>query len=202
MIVCYEQKHYSTLINNVYTVQSRVISCIHEPVFMRTKWSGTVSQDAVLIKLRRRLKLILSSWPVHKKEKEGGYEKEGKRKGRRKKKTGEKWAHPHLSIIKRERQRKFIWERKSARKEVSTTYLRFFMRSIRGEVNCTAPAPPPQKKKSPKLLPLSLMLKNTTTTTFTLFSVFEHWQCLPPPPPSPFPFRCNVGIHTIMISLF
>lgn len=31
---------------------------------MRTRWSGTVTQDAELIKLRRRLKLILSSLAV------------------------------------------------------------------------------------------------------------------------------------------
>ena len=113
---------------------------------MRTKWSGTVSQDAVLIKLRRRLKLILSSWAVHKKEKKRSLWKGRKKEWEKKEKTGEKWAYPQLSIVKRGRQRNFIWERESARKEVSTTYLRFFMRCIRGKVNCTVAPPPPRKK--------------------------------------------------------
>ena len=180
MIVCYEQKLQSTLINKVYNVQSRVISWIHEPVFMRTKWSGTVSQDAVLIKLRRRLKLILSSWAVHKKEKKRSLWKGRKKEWEKKEKTGEKWAYPQLSIVKRGRQRNFIWERESARKEVSTTYLRFFMRCIRGSKLHSPPPPPPKKKKFPQLPPLPLTLKTTNTTTFSLFSVFQHWQCLSP----------------------
>ena len=101
-----------------------------------------------------------------------------KKEEEKKEKTGEKWAYPQLSIIKRERQRNFIRERESARKEVCTTYLRFFMRCIRGKVNCTVPPPPPKKKKIPQLPPLPLTLKTTNTTTFSLFSVFQHWQCL------------------------
>ena len=153
---------------------------------MRTKWSGTVSQDAVLIKLRRRLKLILSSWAVHKKEKKRSLWKGRKKEGEKKEKTGEKWAYPQLSIIKRERQRNFIWERESARKEVCTTYLRFFMRCIRGKVKFTVPPPPPRKKNSLKLPSLPLTLKTTNTTTFSLFSVFQHWQCLSPAIPFSF----------------
>lgn len=103
-----------------------------------------------------------------------------KKEWEKKEKTGEKWAYPQLSIVKRGRQRNFIWERESARKEVSTTYLRFFMRCIRGKVNCTVPPPPPKKKNSLKLPALPLTLKTTNTTTFSLFSVFQHWQCLSP----------------------
>ena len=104
-----------------------------------------------------------------------------KEKGRREeRKKRRKWAYPQRSIIKRERQRNFLWERESARKEVSTTYLRVFMRCIRGKVNCTVPPPPPKKKKFPQLPPLPLTLKTTNTTTFCLFSVFQHWQCLSP----------------------
>ena len=105
------------------------------------------------------------------------WNEKGKREERKKTR---KWAYPQLSIIKRERQRNFLWERESARKEVSTTYLRFFMRCIRGKVNCTVPPPPPKKKKFPQLPPLPLTLKTTNTTTFSLFSVFQHWQCLSP----------------------
>ena len=103
-------------------------------------------------------------------------------KGRREeRKKRRKWAYPQLSIIKRERQRNFLWERESARKEVSTTYLRFFMRCIRGKVHTVPPPPPPPKKKKfPQLPPLPLTLKTTNTTTFCLFSVFQHWQCLSP----------------------
>ena len=101
-------------------------------------------------------------------------------KGRREeRKKRRKWAYPQLSIIKRERQRNFIRERESARKEVCTTYLKFFMRCIRGKVNCTVP-PPPKKNNSLKLPPLPLTLKTTNTTTFSVFSVFQHWQCLSP----------------------
>ena len=130
---------------------------------MRTKWSGTVSQDAVLIKLRRRLRLILSSWPVNKKEKEGGYEKEGKRKERRKRKEEEiEPIHNYDQKVWQRRRNFIIRERESVRKEVSTTHLRFFIRCIRGKVHWRPPPPP----NSPKLPPLSLTLKNTSTTSF------------------------------------
>ena len=82
------------------------------------------------------------------------------KEGEKKEKTGEKWAHPQLSIIKRERQRNFIRERESARKEVSTTYLRFFMRCIRGKVNCTVPPPPPKKKTFPQIASFTSYIEN------------------------------------------
>ena len=106
-----------------------------------------------------------------------------KEKGRREEREKKRKLSLSTTMIKREmwqRQRSFIIrERESARKEASRTYIKFFIRCTRGKVNC-APPPPPAPANSPKLPPLSLTLKNTTTTTFTLFSVFEHWQCLPP----------------------
>ena len=125
-----------------------------------------------------------------------------KRKEKREKKRGEKWAHPQLSIIKRERQRNFIWERESARTEVSTTYLKFFMRCIRGEVNCKVPFRSPLKNISNCLLypsrwKILILPPFRCSQYFSTGSVFP-----PPPPPSPFPFRCNVCIHSTMISLF
>ena len=81
-------------------------------------------------------------------------------KGRREeRKKRRKWAYPQLSIIKRERQRNFLWERESARKEVSTTYLRVFMRCIRGKVNCTVP-PPPKEKKIPSIASFTSYIEN------------------------------------------
>ena len=131
-----------------------------------------------------------------------------KEKGRREERKKRRKLSLSTAIFKREmwqRQRNFIIrERESARKEGSRTYLRFFIRCIRGKVNCPPPPPP---AKFPEIASFIPHIENTTTTTtFTLFSVFEHWQCLTPPPPphppSPFPFRCHVCIHTIMISLF
>lgn len=148
---------------------------------MRTKWSGTVSQDAVLIKLRRRLKLILSSWAVHKKEKKGVYEKEGKRKERRKKKQA-KNEPTHNSALSKGRNNATSYENAKPReKRWARPNLGFSCVVFAGKYTAQSPPPPPppqRKKNSLKLPPLPLTLKTTNTTTFSLFSVFQHWQCL------------------------
>ena len=131
-----------------------------------------------------------------------------KEKGRREEREKKRKLSLSTTMIKREmwqRQRNFIiQERESARKEVSRTYLRFFIRRIPGKVNC----PPPSL--TPRQIPRNCLLYPS------------HWKILllppllcslylstgtvspppPPRPPSPFPFRFNVCIHTIMISIF
>ena len=155
---------------------------------MRTKWSGTVSQDAVLIKLRRRLKLILSSWAVHKKERKGVYEKEGEKKEKEAKNEP-----THNSALSKGRDNATSYENAKAREKKWARPTLGFSCVVFAGVNCTVPPPPPppppppqRKKKFPQLPPLPLTLKTTNTTTFSLFSVFQHWQCLSPRHPFSF----------------
>ena len=79
-----------------------------------------------------------------------------KRKERRKKKQ-EKTEPIHNSALSKGRDNATSYENA---KEVSTTYLRFFMRCIRGKVNCTVPPPPSKEKKIPSIASFTSYIEN------------------------------------------
>ena len=136
---------------------------------MRTKWSGTVSQDAVLIKLRRRLKLILSSWAVHKKERKGVYEKEGEKKEKEAKNEP-----THNSALSKGRDNATSYENAKAReKKCARPTLGFSCVVFAGKY--TAQSPPRKEKKIPSNCLLYLL----------------HWKLLILPP-----FLCSLYFST------
>ena len=152
---------------------------------MRTKWSGTVSQDAVLIKLRRRLKLILSSWPVHKKEKEGGYEMEGKRKERRKKKEAKMSLYTTQHYQEGETTQLLMRTRKRAKRSEHDLPLDFHALYLQ-ESKLHSPPPPPKKKNSLNCLLYLLHWKLLILPPFLCSLYFSTGSVFPPAIPFSF----------------
>ena len=138
--------------------------------------------------------------------KKGGYEKEGKRKERRKKKEAEiEPIHSYFQkgdVAKTTQLHHTRTRERAKRREQDLPYVFHTLYSREGKL----PPPHPQPN-SQKLPPLSLTLKILLLLPPLLCSLYlSTGSVLPPPspphPPSPFPFRCHVCIHTIMISLF
>lgn len=155
---------------------------------MRTKWSGTVSQDAVLIKLRRRLKLILSSWAVHKKERKGVYEKEGEKKEKEAKNEP-----THNSALSKGRDNATSYENAKAREKKWARPTLGFSCVVFAGVNCTVPPPPQRKKNSLNCLLYLLHWKLLILPHFLCFLYFSAGSVFPPAIPFSFSLYC---MHT------